>query len=135
MTIGNGSYKLGSVYVSIDQHHPGKVQVIGASHYDAEPAYLDAEEARELARTLLTAADQLEGKPISCFARALPDEPTFTLLGRDLAACHGITGWASARIQLGLNEFVDPQIQEALDLSNAFEKYAEQRRSQKVEGS
>lgn len=133
--IGDGSFEHGAVELSIDEHHPGKVQVQAASHYTAEPAYMTPEQARELARSLVAAADTLEGKPLSCFAKAAPNEPTFTLLGRDLAACHGITGWASARIQLGLNAFSDAQIQEALDLSNVFEKYAEMRRSMNAEGS
>lgn len=52
--------------------------------------------------------------PASCMSRAMPNEMTFVLLGRDAAAPHAIREWVKERIALGKNKPDDPQIVEAL---------------------
>lgn len=106
----------------------GQIWLSAWTNYD-DIAVLGPEDARAVARQLLAAADLTEGKPLSCMAKAEPFEPTFTLLGRDAAAPTAVSQWAQARIDHGLNRFEDPQIQEALDLSNTMEAYAKQRKA------
>ena len=57
----------------------------------------------------------------ACMAKALPDEMTFVLLGRDAAAPHAIRAWVYHRIELGKNQWGDPQIQEALQCAATME--------------
>lgn len=52
--------------------------------------------------------------PNSCMNRALPEEMTFVLLGRDIAASATIRFWVRERIRLGKNKLNDPQIVSAL---------------------
>lgn len=54
-------------------------------------------------------------KPNSCMNRALDDEVTFVLLGRDPAAPAAIRAWVAERIRLGKNTGRDLQITEALE--------------------
>jgi hypothetical protein len=51
----------------------------------------------------------------SCMNRALDDEMTFVLLGRDPAAPVAIRAWAQERIRLGKNTSRDLQITDALE--------------------
>lgn len=53
--------------------------------------------------------------PNSCMSKAGPDEMTFVLLGRDVAAPVAIRAWVNERIRVGKNNADDPQIKEALD--------------------
>lgn len=52
--------------------------------------------------------------PRSCMSRAQPDEWTFVLLGRDLAAPVAVRAWVEERVRLGKNQRDDPQIAEAV---------------------
>ena len=49
----------------------------------------------------------------SCINRALPDEMTFVLLGRDAAAPVAIRAWCDERVRSGKSKKTDPQIVEA----------------------
>ncbi len=51
--------------------------------------------------------------PDSCMSKALRDEMTFVLLGRDLAAPVAIRAWIAERIRIGKNKEDDDQIIEA----------------------
>lgn len=64
-----------------------------------------------------------------CFARALPGEPMFTLLGRDRCAPEVIRFWADQRAQLGIdseNSECPENIADALETADAFEKWREE---------
>ena len=52
--------------------------------------------------------------PNSCLNRAMPNEPLFVLLGRDVAAVPTVRFWIAERIKLGRNKLDDEQILEAL---------------------
>lgn len=58
----------------------------------------------------------------SCINRALPDEMTFVLLARDMAAPAAIRAWCAERIKLGLNSAFDEQIGEAQAIIYRMEK-------------
>lgn len=53
---------------------------------------------------------------VGCMAKALDDEPTFVLLGRDICAPVAIRAWMAERIRVGKNTPCDPQIVEAQKL-------------------
>lgn len=57
----------------------------------------------------------------SCWNRALPNEMTFVLLGRDAAAPVAIRAWVAERILLGKNTKDDHQILEALQCAEFME--------------
>jgi hypothetical protein len=57
----------------------------------------------------------------SCWNKARDDERVFVLLARDRAAPAAIRAWVDERRRLGLNVFMDPQIQEALDCADRME--------------
>lgn len=59
--------------------------------------------------------------PASCMSRALDDEMTFVLLGRDAAAPFAIRCWVMERIRLAKNRASDPQIIEALASARVME--------------
>lgn len=59
--------------------------------------------------------------PNSCMSRAEPNEMTFVLLGRDVAAPFAIREWVRARVRLGKNTYLDAQIEEALDCADQME--------------
>lgn len=62
--------------------------------------------------------------PQSCMNRAKDDEPTFVLLGRDVAAPATIRQWVHGRIFIyGKNVRDDPQIKEALECAEKMERY------------
>lgn len=52
--------------------------------------------------------------PESCMSRALPNEMTFVLLGRDVCAPWVLRFWVLLRVLFRKNKWADPQIQEAL---------------------
>jgi hypothetical protein len=56
--------------------------------------------------------DELSRKD-TCMAHAHPQEMTFVLLGRDVAAPFAIRAWADERVRLGKNTETDAQIVEA----------------------
>ncbi len=56
-----------------------------------------------------------------CMAKALDDEPTFVLLGRDAAAPAAIRAWIAVRIGMGKNAAEDSQIKEATALIRMME--------------
>lgn len=58
-----------------------------------------------------------------CYANAMPDEPLFVLLGRDIAAPATIRFWCSERIRLGRNVAEDDQIVEAIECAAKMEAY------------
>lgn len=58
-----------------------------------------------------------------CYANAGPDEPTFTLLARDVCAPEVIRFWAQCRLEEGRNKPGDAQITEALECALAMERY------------
>lgn len=60
--------------------------------------------------------------PNGCLAKAMPDEPMFTLLGRDLEAPKAIRQWATLRIEGG-QPADDDQILQALADADAFERW------------
>jgi len=62
-------------------------------------------------------------RPDSCLNKALPEEPIFVLLGRDVAAPYAIRMWAAERWIKGKNISADRQINEALELANAMEEW------------
>lgn len=60
----------------------------------------------------------------SCYAKAMPHEPMFTLLGRDIDAPATIRAWAQLRLEScspGSTEM--EQVEEALATANAFEQW------------
>lgn len=59
--------------------------------------------------------------PDSCMNRALPDEMTFILLGRDIAAPATIREWCRLRCALGKNSPEDDQIREALACADVMD--------------
>lgn len=60
--------------------------------------------------------------PSSCMSKALPDEMTFVLLARDIAAPATIEFWVEERIRLRKNSNLDEQILEAVDCAHAMRK-------------
>lgn len=64
--------------------------------------------------------DELDN-PDGCMARALDDEMTFVLLGRDAAAPAAIRHWIAERIRLGKNRAGDPQLVEAEQCARTME--------------
>lgn len=60
--------------------------------------------------------------PDSCMSRARPDEMTFVLLARDIAAPGAIREWCRLRCLYGKNTPKDEQIQEALACADAMER-------------
>ncbi len=56
--------------------------------------------------------DELSRKD-TCMAHAHPQEMTFVLLGRDVAAPFAFRAWADERVRLGKNTETDAQIVEA----------------------
>lgn len=60
--------------------------------------------------------------PSSCMVRAAPEEMTFVLLARDVAAPFAIRAWVKERVRLGKNKYTDPQIVEALACADFMEK-------------
>lgn len=52
--------------------------------------------------------------PTSCMSRALPNEMTFVLLGRDVCAPWTLRCWVLLRLLFRKNRWRDPQIQDAL---------------------
>jgi hypothetical protein len=59
-------------------------------------------------------ADELTN-PESCMSRALPNEMTFVLLGRDRCAPWVVRFWAILRVLWRKNRWNDPQIREAFE--------------------
>ena len=53
-----------------------------------------------------------------CYAKAEPDEPMFTLLGRDPSA--GVLVWTWAAIQYNLGQGDSPKVREAADCGEAM---------------
>lgn len=64
-----------------------------------------------------------------CYTNAKPDEPMFTLLGRDKAAARAVRYWVLERIKTGKNRASDSQIIEAYEIALAMEAYELQRHS------
>jgi hypothetical protein len=62
--------------------------------------------------------------PFDCVANAEPDEPMFTLLGRDATAAAALRAWVALRLAGGYNEAGDAQITEALACAAAMEAWA-----------
>ena len=60
--------------------------------------------------------------PNDCYSRALPNEETFTLLGRDAAAPATIRFWALERVKQGKNKPTDAIIIEAYDCADRMEQ-------------
>lgn len=60
-------------------------------------------------------------KEHTCMQHAHPDEMTFVLLSRDVAAPFAIRAWVAQRLLLGKNAEHDPQIVEALECAATME--------------
>jgi len=58
-----------------------------------------------------------------CYARALPDEPMFILLARDISAPGAIRAWADLRLKMPKAEADLSQIEEALATADSFEHW------------
>jgi hypothetical protein len=69
--------------------------------------------------------------PRSCMSKARPDEMTFVLLARDVAAPATIRAWAHERVRIGKNRPDDKQIQEALACAAFMEKQQETERQRR----
>lgn len=65
--------------------------------------------------------------PNGCYVRAEPNEPRFTLLGRDKAAAKAVRYWVLERLKTGKNRASDTQIIEAYEIAQAMEAYEQQR--------
>ena len=61
--------------------------------------------------------------PNDCYTKALPDEPMFTLLGRDPAAPYVVIFWCKMR-QLMFGESDNPTIVEAMACSEELRNWA-----------
>lgn len=63
----------------------------------------------------------------NCHAAAMPDEPIFTLLGRDPAAPSVIEAWCRQRTKMGKNDSIEDnaRIDEAYDCALAMRKWRE----------
>lgn len=59
--------------------------------------------------------------PFSAYEKAEPDEPVFTLIGRDPCASIVITFWRKLRIEMGKE---DEKTDEAADVAQAMQDYA-----------
>lgn len=57
----------------------------------------------------------------SCMNRALPEEMTFVLLGRDPAAPAAIQAWIDERVRLGKNGAIDHQLIHAESCAQVME--------------
>lgn len=57
----------------------------------------------------------------TCMNTAHPEEMTFVLLGRDVAAPAAIRAWVAERLRLGKNKETDGQILEALACAMVME--------------
>jgi hypothetical protein len=68
--------------------------------------------------------------PSSCMSRALDDEMTFVLLGRDRAAPAAIRAWIAERIRLGLNQPDDTQITGAVAVAKFIDAQHQPKDSQ-----
>ena len=62
----------------------------------------------------------------TCMAHAHPEEMTFVLLGRDVAAPATIRAWVAERVRLGKNVATDEQVVEALACADTMEKEGRQ---------
>ena len=60
-------------------------------------------------------------KEHTCMQHAHPNEMTFVLLSRDVAAPIAIRAWVAERLRLGKNAEQDPQIVEALECATTME--------------
>lgn len=69
--------------------------------------------------------------PKGCFHRAEPDEPRFTLLGRDPAAAATMKFWALERQKLGKSRATDPEIVGAYAEAEEFRRFHEEREATK----
>ena len=56
-----------------------------------------------------------------CYLKAEPNEPVFTLLGRDPTAAIVITFWRKLRVELGKD---GEQVDQAADIARDMEAYA-----------
>lgn len=70
-----------------------------------------------------------------CYANAKPDEPLFTLLGRDKAAAAAVRYWALERLKTGKNRADDTQIIEAFECARAMDEYREDKPAPVAEGA
>lgn len=61
--------------------------------------------------------------PHSCYAKAMPDEPMFVLLGRDPAAPMAILRWIELRQQIKGQGVDAAQLEEASHDAQRFEKW------------
>ena len=59
--------------------------------------------------------------PRSCLNKARPGERLFVMLCRDLAAPDTIRYWVDKRIEMGLNQEGDAQMEEALECARLME--------------
>ncbi len=66
-----------------------------------------------------------------CWAKALPDEPVFVFLGRDVHAPDAIRLWADLREQ---EEGPSDKVDEARALADGMERWAAQRRHDEMPG-
>ncbi len=57
----------------------------------------------------------------TCMQNAHPEEMTFVLLSRDIAAPAAIRAWVAERLRLGKNINTDPQITEAQECARVME--------------
>jgi hypothetical protein len=62
-------------------------------------------------------------KPTGCLARALPHEPMFILLARDVAAPPAIRAWCDLRLKMPSADSDLEQIHEALATADTFENW------------
>jgi hypothetical protein len=74
----------------------------------------------EMGRCPVIKSEELTN-PESCMSRARPEEMTFVLLARDVAAPATIRAWVGERLRLGKNVLGDKQILEALDCAERME--------------
>jgi hypothetical protein len=68
----------------------------------------------------------------SCWNKADEDEPTFVLLGRDIAIIPVIQYWIRLRISQGKNKENDSQITEAREFIEKIKKYQIDRAERKA---
>lgn len=59
--------------------------------------------------------------PDTCIQKSLPEEKTFTLLGRDPVSPRAVRYWASERIRTGKNRNTDPEVIEADEIARIME--------------
>lgn len=68
-------------------------------------------------------ATKLNPGEFDCLKNALPDEPYFMLLARDLIAPETVRTWGRLRYARGLNRLSDKQIVEANQCADAMEQW------------